>query len=114
VTPAQAHLHSVTGYGLVEPVIAVAALLAAGAYALAAGRLRRRGDIWSRWRGAPFTAGSAAVAWAAVGPAPGGPFTAHMTQHLIVGMTAPLLIVLARPLTLTLRILSPASPAGFC
>ncbi|MFF1465710.1 cytochrome c oxidase assembly protein [Streptomyces sp. NPDC058330] len=105
--PAQAHLHPVTGYGLVEPVIAVAALLAAGTYMLAARRLRRRGDIWSRWRGASFTAGSAAVAWVAVGPAPGGSFTAHMTRHLILGMTAPLLIVLARPLTLTLRTLSP-------
>ncbi|MFD5181506.1 cytochrome c oxidase assembly protein [Streptomyces sp. NPDC058372] len=50
---------------------------------------------------------SAAVTWAAVGPVPGGPFTAHMTRHLILGMTAPLLIVLARPLTPTLRILSP-------
>ncbi|WP_250292189.1 cytochrome c oxidase assembly protein [Streptomyces atroolivaceus] len=107
MTSAQAHLHAVTGHGLFEPVIAVAALLAAGTYARAAGRLRHRGDVWPRWRGVSFTAGSAAVAWAAAGPVPGGPFTAHMTQHLILGMTAPLLLVLARPLTLALRILSP-------
>lgn len=104
---AQPHLHPATADDLVQPVVAVTALLAAAAYALAAGRLRRRGDIWSRWRGVSFTAGSAAVAWVAVGPVPGGPFTAHMMQHLILGMTAPLLLVLARPLTLALRTLPP-------
>ncbi|MEU9028177.1 cytochrome c oxidase assembly protein [Streptomyces sp. NPDC048383] len=76
----------------------------------AACRLRRRGDAWHRRRDASFAAGSAGVAWAATGGLPGGPFTAHMTQHLIVGMVAPLLLVLGRPLTLALRVLAPGTP----
>ncbi|MER7490079.1 cytochrome c oxidase assembly protein [Streptomyces sp. NPDC126497] len=104
-----AHLHpgTVTGSGPVEAVTAAAALAAAAVYVSAAVRLRRRGDAWPRWRDASFTAGGAGLAWAAVGPLPGGPFTAHMVQHLVVGMAAPLLLVLARPLTLALRALAP-------
>ncbi len=90
-----------------------AALLLAGpaalAYLLASARLRRRGDAWPRVRDASFAAGSGAVAWAAAGGLPGGPFTAHMAQHLAVGMVAPLLLVLARPLTLALRVLPPGA-----
>ncbi|WP_406726481.1 cytochrome c oxidase assembly protein [Streptomyces sp. GD-15H] len=108
-----AHVHPGTvtgpGPGPTELVTAVAALLAAAVYLPAAARLRRRGDAWTWWRDASFTAGSAGLAWAAVGSLPGGPFTAHMVQHLIVGMTAPLLLVLARPLTLALRTLAPGT-----
>jgi putative membrane protein len=108
----RAHLHPVPdGPGwadLAEPAAAATALLAAAAYLSAAHRLRRRGDAWPRTRDASFTAGGLMVAWAVLGAAPGGPFTAHMTRHLVVGMAAPLLLVLARPLTLALRSL----PAG--
>jgi putative membrane protein len=45
---------------------------------------------------------------AALVPLPGGEFTAHMGQHLLVGMAVPLLLVLGRPVTLGLR----ALPAG--
>ncbi|MFG2754080.1 cytochrome c oxidase assembly protein [Streptomyces xanthophaeus] len=84
-------------------------LLVTALYLLAAARLRRRGDAWTWWRGVSFTAGGAAVVWAVVGSLPGGPFTAHMVQHLIAGMAAPLLLVLARPLTLALRALTPGA-----
>ncbi|MFI6851557.1 cytochrome c oxidase assembly protein [Streptomyces sp. NPDC050416] len=77
------------------------------AYLLAAGRLRRRGDAWPRWRDVSFTAGGVGTAWASGGTVPGGPFTGHMIQHLVVGMAAPLLFVVARPLTLALRSLRP-------
>lgn len=95
------------------------ALSAVAAYLLAAARLRRRGDAWHRRRDLSFTAGGAAVIWAVLagpvgapmgGPAggpPGGPFTAHTAQHLAAGMAAPLLLALARPLTLALRALPP-------
>ncbi|MFD5127604.1 cytochrome c oxidase assembly protein [Streptomyces olindensis] len=102
-----------TGSGpgsLTEPyiaVLAVLAVLAAGVYLLAAHRLRRRGDAWPWPRDVAFTTGCVTVAWAVSSELPGGPFTAHMTQHLIVGMAAPLLLVLARPLTLALRSLPP-------
>ncbi|WP_221361539.1 cytochrome c oxidase assembly protein [Streptomyces beigongshangae] len=86
-----------------------AALSVTVLYLLAARRLRRRGDLWPRWRDGSFAAGGAAVVWAALGGHPGGPFTGHMIQHLVVGMAAPLLLVLARPLTLALRALGPGS-----
>ncbi|MFC8290675.1 cytochrome c oxidase assembly protein [Streptomyces sp. NPDC057242] len=106
-----AHVHSGpdAGPGVAGPVVVVAALLAAVVYGAAASRLRRRGDAWPQWRDASFTAGSAGLAWVAVGPLPGGAFTSHMAQHLVVGMAAPLLFVLARPLTLALRTLAPGS-----
>ncbi|MEU7646859.1 cytochrome c oxidase assembly protein [Streptomyces huasconensis] len=77
------------------------------AYLTAAARLRRRGDAWPRHRDASFTAGGAVLAFAVVGTPPGGPFTAHVAQHLAVAMAAPLLLVLGRPLTLVLRTLPP-------
>ncbi|MFE1464114.1 cytochrome c oxidase assembly protein [Streptomyces nigra] len=91
-----------------EPLPALAALAVVVCYVLAARRLRRRGDAWPRRRDLSFAAGGAAAAWAWVGPLPGGPFTGHMTQHVVLGMAAPLLLVTARPLTLALR----ALPAG--
>ncbi|MET9509445.1 cytochrome c oxidase assembly protein [Streptomyces flavidovirens] len=87
--------------------IAVTALAAVAAYLTAAVRLRRRGDAWPPTRDVSFSVGGAALAVTATTPGPGGPFTAHMTQHLIVGMAAPLLLVLARPLTLILRVTGP-------
>ncbi|MEU9419041.1 cytochrome c oxidase assembly protein [Streptomyces sp. NPDC048272] len=88
----------------------MAVLLVCAVYVPAARRLRQRGDAWRRGRDASFAAGSAGVAWAAAGGLPGGPFTAHMMQHLIVGMAAPLLLVLGRPFTLALRVLTPGTP----
>jgi putative membrane protein len=110
VTPLHGHTGPVAahaGPGLPEQLTATAAVLAALAYLWAAARLRRRGDAWPRARDASFACGGAALAWVAVGGLPGGPFTAHMAQHLVVGMAAPLLFVLARPLTLALRLLPP-------
>ncbi|MFF3255920.1 cytochrome c oxidase assembly protein [Actinacidiphila glaucinigra] len=95
--------------GLPEAATAGAALLAIILYLSGAGRLRHRADRWPWRRDASFIAGSAGVAWVAVGSMPGGPFTAHMLQHLMVGMAAPLLLVLGRPLTLALRSMTPGT-----
>lgn len=86
---------------------ALAALGVTAAYLAATARLRRRGDAWPWWRDLSFAAGGAAVAAAAVVPLPGGEFTARMVQHLVVGMAGPLLLVLARPVTVLLRVLQP-------
>ncbi|MFE9538782.1 cytochrome c oxidase assembly protein [Streptomyces sp. NPDC006691] len=95
------------------------ALLAAGlalcgalAYVLAASRLRRRGDRWSPLRDLSFTAGSAVLVAVALLAPPGGPFTAHMAQHLATAMAAPLLLVLGRPVTLASRALPPGGRRG--
>lgn len=93
------------------PVVAAVALLAAVLYLLAAGRLRRRGDAWPRRRSLSFAIACAGLAYAFVGTLPGGPFTAHMGQHLAVAMLVPLPVTLARPLTLTLRALPGGTPA---
>ncbi|MBT2420278.1 cytochrome c oxidase assembly protein [Streptomyces sp. ISL-22] len=104
--------HGHSGTGEFGAALAAAVTLAALAYLAAAARLRRRGDIWPPLRDASFTVGGATLVYAVNAPLPGGPFTAHMTRHLIVAMTAPLLLVLARPLTLTLRSLSPGPTRG--
>jgi putative membrane protein len=80
------------------------AWVGAALYLAAAVRLRRRGDAWPWWRSLSFVTGCAAIA----AVPPGATFTAHMVQHLVVGMFAPLLLVSARPITLLLR----ALPAG--
>ncbi|MFD5266336.1 cytochrome c oxidase assembly protein [Streptomyces sp. NPDC058335] len=107
----QVHVHpgaAVTQWGAtVELSAAVAALAAAVVYLVTARRLRRRGDTWPWARDAAFISGCGAMTWAMSAEPPGGPFTRHMAQHLIVGMVAPLLLVLARPLTLALRGLAP-------
>lgn len=102
------HLHhapAAAPTGLIGMVIAVVAVLAASAYLAGSIRLRLRGDAWPGWRDACFTAGCAVLVYALLGPLPGGPFTAHMAQHLVLAMIAPVLVVPARPLTLLLRVL---------
>ena len=37
-------------------------------------------------------------------------FSAHMAQHMILGMLVPILLVLGAPVTLALRALPPAGP----
>ncbi|WP_434443567.1 cytochrome c oxidase assembly protein [Lentzea sp. E54] len=102
------HVHHGPGDAVfIEPLVIVIALLAGVGYLWAAAHLRRRGDDWSRRRDGSFTLGVAGLAWAVVGIEAGGPFTAHMAQHLVVGMAAPLLLVLGRPVTLALRALPP-------
>ncbi|MEV6959592.1 cytochrome c oxidase assembly protein [Streptomyces sp. NPDC051207] len=107
MTLAHVHPGPAGGPGTGQVLAAVAALLVTVAYLAAASRLRRRGDAWSRWRDVSFTAGGVGTAWASGGPVTGAPFTGHMIQHLVVGMAAPLLFVVARPLTLALRALGP-------
>ncbi|HZG03659.1 MAG TPA: cytochrome c oxidase assembly protein [Streptomyces sp.] len=103
-----AHLHPVgPGPDPVALFAAGAALSAVAGYLLAAAWLRRRGDAWPYARDLCFTAGGTALAAAVSAAPPGGPFTAHTARHLVVGMAAPLLLVLARPLTLALRVLRP-------
>ncbi|GGO57879.1 hypothetical protein GCM10012287_54740 [Streptomyces daqingensis] len=97
------------GPGYLGSSAVAAALTAAAVYLPAAARMRVRGDAWPRHRDASFSGGCAALVYAAAGVLPGGPFTVHMAQHLLVAMAAPLLLAVGRPLTLALRVL-PAGP----
>ncbi|MEU0466925.1 cytochrome c oxidase assembly protein [Amycolatopsis sp. NPDC006131] len=75
--------------------IALAVAIALVGYLCAARR------PWPRWRTISFTAGALAVVVTLSFPA--HTFTAHMAQHLVVGMAGPLLLVLGRPVTLASR-----------
>jgi putative membrane protein len=82
-------------------------LAAVGAvYVVLVARQDRPGRRWSRWRTAAFLAGLAALglalqpSWLPYGP---GDARRHMLQHLVIGMYAPLGLVLGAPVTLLLR-----------
>jgi cytochrome c oxidase assembly factor CtaG/putative copper export protein len=76
-------------------------------------RLRRRGDGWPVGRLIAWYAGllTAAIATTS-GLATYGRivFSDHMVQHMLLGMLAPVLLVLAAPITLALRALPRAGP----
>ncbi|MEP7192005.1 MAG: cytochrome c oxidase assembly protein [Actinomycetota bacterium] len=86
------------------------AVLAVTLYLLGVRRMRARGDSWPVARTVGWVLGWAIFVWATSG-APGvyGPvlFSVHMVMHMTVSMAAPILMVLAAPLTLALRTLRP-------
>lgn len=76
------------------------------AYIVAARRQWIRGYTWSGWRILGFTVGVALIL-ASLSPQlvhlAHNDFRGHMIQHLLLGMAAPLGLVFAAPVTLTLR-----------
>ncbi|RSS28093.1 cytochrome c oxidase assembly protein, partial [Streptomyces sp. WAC08241] len=105
-----AHGHG-TGGGLPGwplPVLLLSA--AACSYLLLVRRARRRNPVlgWSRRRTAGFLTGTALLGVALLPPlAPFAheDFRGHAAQHMLIGMYAPLALVLAAPVTLLLRTL---------
>jgi len=64
---------------------------------------------WSWWRTALFLSGSGVLALGLLPqflPYPAGDFRKHMLEHLIIGMIAPLGLIMAAPMTLVLRTVS--------
>lgn len=86
------------------------AVLAVTLYLLGAEELRARGDSWPVLRTIGWVLGWAVFVWATSG-APGVfgrlLFSVHMVMHMTVSMAAPILMVLAAPVTLALRTLKP-------
>jgi cytochrome c oxidase assembly factor CtaG/putative copper export protein len=86
------------------------AVLAVSLYLVGVARMRERGDSWPVLRAIGWVLGWAIVVWATSG-APGVYgrvlFSAHMVMHMTVSMAAPILMVLAAPVTLALRTLKP-------
>lgn len=84
-------------------VVLLAAVYVAGLLAL-----RRRGDRWPVGRTLAWAAGLLVFTWATAGGLglySHVLFSAHMGAHMLVGMLAPLLLVLGAPFTLALRTL---------
>lgn len=81
-------------------------LLAAITYRSGVARLRRRlGRRWSPWRSASLLAGLvliAAVTFPPLAALAHADVRVHMLQHLLLGMLAPLALVLSAPMTLLL------------
>jgi putative copper resistance protein D len=92
---------------------AAAALV--GAYIAGVVRLRRRGDAWPWYRTALWIAGWAVIVIttsSGLGKYGMVMFSAHMVQHMAINMLAPILLVLAAPVTLALRALRPDRAGG--
>ncbi|MFJ1969583.1 cytochrome c oxidase assembly protein [Streptomyces sp. NPDC087903] len=106
--------HNAGDSGLLEVLLpALVAAACAGLYLLLAHRARRRNPVrgWSPWRTASFTTGLALLAVAflpPVGTVAHTDFRGHMAQHMLIGMYAPLALVLGAPVTLLLRSLPAA------
>ncbi|RIV39712.1 cytochrome c oxidase assembly protein [Micromonospora radicis] len=110
--PPPLSVETVARLWLPEPLIIAVALAAAGLYLAGAWRLHRRGDAWPIARTALWLAGCAVIVVAtSSGLARYGPvlFSVHMVQHLLLMMVAPILLVLAGPVTLALRALRPSA-----
>ena len=95
-----------------DPVVVVGLVVTAGLYVWASTRLRRRGDAWSIGRDIAFVLGGLGTIALAILWWPGvyddTLFWAHMTQHMLLSMLAPIFLALGAPVTLLLRTL----PAG--
>lgn len=108
------HAHTATGGMVPGPLVTALVLAAAAAgHLLLVRRARRRNPALppSRPRSGFFLGGLALLALALLpplGPAAHADFRAHMAQHLLIGMYAPLALVLSAPVTLLLRALPPA------
>lgn len=95
----------VDGWLVFEIVVSTLLVVAAVTYAWALWSGRHR-SAWPVYRTVFFYAGLTCVAVSLVGPlahAAHGSFTAHMVGHLLLGMIAPLLLVLAAPVSVLLR-----------
>lgn len=98
--------HTHGGASPLPALLLLAALLAV--YLAAVVAQRRAGRSWSPWRSASWAAGLALLAAAFAPPLADlahHDLRAHMAQHLLVGMLAPLGLALAAPVTLALRTL---------
>ncbi|WP_328812215.1 cytochrome c oxidase assembly protein [Rhodococcus sp. NBC_00297] len=96
------------GSGGLGPVVIL--VVVAAAYVVAAESCRHEPRGWNPWRTVSFLVGIGLLVLAVVPallPYPDGDFRGHMHQHLLLGMYAPLALVLGAPMTLVLRSVSP-------
>lgn len=98
--------------GVLGPLLGGLAVLA---YALLVAHARRRGRTWPLLRTLSWALGCLLAAAAVSGPLATVAMTsrtAHMAGHVLLGMLAPLLLVLGAPVTLALRTLPVQAARG--
>ena len=86
-------------------------LAATGLYLAGVVRLRRRGDSWPVLRTVAWLGGIVSillVTCTGLGSYGMALFSVHMTQHMVLSMFSPILLLLAAPITLALRAVYPA------
>lgn len=91
---------------IIEPVLILPLLVAAGLYLLGVRRLRARGDAWSGWRTASWLLGLLLIFLATssvVAVYDTTLFSMHALQHMVLQMLAPVPLAMAAPITLLLR-----------
>lgn len=89
-----------------DPASAAGLALSLVLYVTGVRRLSERGRRWAAARSACFGAGVAVLAVATQSPLAGAEdelFSAHVVQHVLLGMAAPLLLILGAPVTLALQ-----------
>lgn len=95
------------------PVLGILAVACLYLYAVVS--LRRRGDSWPWWRTVffvPLGLGTILIATtSALATYDTVLFSAHMLQHMLLAMIAPIFLVVGAPITLALRTL-PSGPRG--
>jgi putative copper resistance protein D len=95
----------------VDAVFLLGCLAVGGLYLWGALRLRRRGDRWAAGRTVSFALGLLSILLVTcTGLNDYGMvlFSVHMTQHMIISMLSPILLLLGAPVTLALRALPTA------
>lgn len=101
-------MHDVTIFQYVEIVLVLPFVIALISYYIAVFFANKRFNSWPKSRLLLFTIGIICASIASFGPlasASHESFSAHMLVHLLLGMLAPLLMVLGAPITLLLRAL---------
>jgi putative membrane protein len=102
------HGHAAASGGSGDIILALPFLAALTLYGVGVAIQRHRACPWPWWRSLLWTAGVAAAASGFTGPFAHGAhedFPVHMALHVVVGMAAPVMLVLASPMTLALRTL---------
>jgi putative copper resistance protein D len=91
---------------VLDPTAVLLCVAATAGYLVGTRRLARRGRPWPRPRTAAFLAGVAALATATLSGLARYDtvlFSAHVAQHVLLGIVAPLLLALSAPVTLALQ-----------
>jgi len=103
-----AHAHGSPGMGFGMALLVALCLGSVLLYLIAQARARDRGKGWSGRRTASFVIGMALIVCSLLPPLATRAhqdLSAHMYQHLLLGMFGPIAVVLGTPVTLALRAL---------